>query len=163
VQAIKPGVIAIMLLSTALVAVGVGLGWWLYGRRQITADEPDALATLQPDIFTLLRRKFLIDEIYDKTVVRLNAGLSRALHWLDVMIWGGVVALIGYVTVGVAWINQVFDEYVINLGFNKSCESVRWSARLLSFFQNGQVQRYLRVIGLAVTVFAVIFIWGCRG
>ena len=42
-------------------------GWWLYGRRRIAAAEaPDPLETLQPDIFTLLRNKFWIDELYDK-------------------------------------------------------------------------------------------------
>jgi NADH-quinone oxidoreductase subunit L len=162
VQPIKFDVVQIMLLSTALVAAGVGLGWWLYGRRRITASEPDALETLQPDVFTLLSRKFLIDEAYDKTVVRLNAGLSRASHWLDAVIWSGIVAALAYLMIGIAWLNQALDEYVVNLGFNKGCGSVRWSARLLSFFQNGQVQRYLRVIGFAVAVFAVIFIWGRR-
>jgi NADH-quinone oxidoreductase subunit L len=163
VQPVKLDVIAIMLLSTALVAAGVGFGWWLYGRRRITADQPDALETLQPDFFALLSRKFFIDEAYDKTVVRLNAALSRVSDWLDRFIWGGIVAALSYVTIGVAWLNRFFDEYVVNSGFDKSCGSVRWSARLLSFFQNGQAQRYLRVIGFAVAVLALIFIWGCRG
>jgi NADH-quinone oxidoreductase subunit L len=162
VQPVKTDVILIMLLSTALVAVGVTAGWWLYGRRRIAAEEPDALETLQPETFTLLREKFFIDEAYDKTVVRLNAGLSRVSHWFDTFIWGGLVVMIAHLMVGIAWLNRFFDEYVVNLGFDKGCGSVRWSARLLSFFQNGQVQRYLRVIGLAVAVFAVIFIWGCR-
>lgn len=160
---VKLEVIHIVLLSIALVATGAGPGWWLYGRRRITAREPDALEGLAPDVFTLLNRKFLIDEVYDKTVVRLNAGLSRASNWLDAVIWGGIVAAFACVMIAIASFNQLFDEYVVNLGFNKGCSSVRWSARLLSFFQNGQVQRYLRVLGFAVAVFALIFIWGRRG
>jgi NADH-quinone oxidoreductase subunit L len=163
VQPIKIDVVAVMLLSTALVAVGVTLGWWFYGRRRISADQPDALETLQPDFFTLLSRKFFIDEAYDKTVVRLNAGLSCASNWFDRFIWGGIVTMVSYLMVGIAWLNRFFDEYVVNLGFDKGCGSVRGTGRLLSFFQNGQVQRYLRVIGFALAVFALIFIWGCRG
>lgn len=161
-QAVKVDVILIMVLSTALVAVGVAVGWWLYGRRRVTAEEPDALEGLQPETFTLLRQKFFVDEAYGKTVVRLNAGLSRASDWLDTFIWGGIVATLACAMIGIAWLNRFFDEYVVNLGFDKSCGSVRWSARLLSFFQNGQVQRYLRVIALAVAIFAIIFIWGCQ-
>jgi NADH-quinone oxidoreductase subunit L len=162
-QSINTSVLAIMLLSTALVALGITAGWWLYGRRRITAAEaPDALETLQPDIFTLLRNKFWIDEAYDKSIVALNRGLSRASNWLDMIIWGGAVALLSYLFVGIAWLNRFFDEYVVNLGFDKGCGSVRWSARFLSFFQNGQVQRYLRALAIGVALLAVVFIWGCR-
>jgi NADH-quinone oxidoreductase subunit L len=161
VQPIKLDLIAIMLLSTALVTVGVFAGWWLYGRRRI-ADVPDPLSELQPDLFTLLRNKFWIDEAYDKTIVRLNRGLSRASDWLDQMIWGGLIALLSFLFLGIAWLNRLFDEYVVNLGFDKGCGSVRWSARILSFFQNGQVQRYLRALGFGVALLAIVFIWGCR-
>jgi hypothetical protein len=152
-----------MLLSIALVALGVSLAWWFYGRRKITsADAPDPLERLEPDVFGFVRNKFLIDEAYDKTVVRLHAGLSRISHWLDAMVWGGIVAAISYLALGIAWLNRFVDEYVVNLGFDKGCGSVRWSARVLSFFQNGQVQRYLRVLGVALAIFGFIFIWGCR-
>ncbi len=162
-QPVDPGVLAIMLLSTALVALGITAGWWLYGRQKIARIEaPDALETFQPDIFTLLRNKFWIDELYDKSIVRLNRGLSRASDWLDEMIWGGAVALLSYLFIGIAWLDRFFDEYVVNLGFDKGCNSVRWSARFLSLFQNGQVQRYLRALGFGVALLVIIFIWGCR-
>ena len=163
VQSLKTGVLAIMLLSTVLVALGIGAGWWFYGRRRIeSAEVPDALERLQPDILTLLRNKFWIDELYDKSVVRLNRGVSRLSNWLDTMIWGGAVALLSYLFLGIAWLNRFFDEYVVNLGFDKGCGSVRWSARFASFFQNGQVQRYLRALSVGVALLAIIFIWGCR-
>ncbi|MCI0744480.1 MAG: NADH-quinone oxidoreductase subunit L [Verrucomicrobia subdivision 3 bacterium] len=164
VQPVAVDVILIMLLSTALVALGLGLGWWLYGRRRIErADSPDPLEALQADTFTVLRQKFWIDEAYDKTVVRLNRALCRAADWLDVFVWGGLVALVSYLAVGIAWVNRLIDEYVVNLGFDKGCGSVRWTARLLSLWQNGQVQRYLRALGVALAIFVLIFIWGCRG
>jgi NADH-quinone oxidoreductase subunit L len=163
VQPVNTGVLAIMLLSTALVALGITAGWWLYGREKIArVDAPDTLEKLQPDIFTLLRNKFWIDELYDKSIVRLNRGLSRASDWLDAMIWGGAVTLLSYLFLGIAWLNRFFDEYVVNLGFDKGCGSVRWSARFISFFQNGQVQRYLRALGFGVAVLVIMFIWGCR-
>src|SRR6185503_16181682 len=118
VRALSTDVFAVMLLSTALVAIGMGCAWWLYGRKPIaTAEQPDALETLQPDIVTLLRQKFFVDELYGKTIVRLNSGLARVSHWLDVVIWGGIVTALSYMAIGIAWVDRFFDEKVVNLGF----------------------------------------------
>jgi len=62
---------------------------------------------------------------------------------------------------GVSWMSRLMDEFVVNLGFDKGCESLSTSGRWLSLFQNGQVQRYLRVVGLAMGVLGLIFLWGC--
>ena len=66
-----------------IVFAGLGLGWWLYGRKPIeNADEPDALEKLPPDIFTLLRNKYCVDELYEMTVIcvqrLVGAGLRLA-------------------------------------------------------------------------------------
>jgi len=50
----------------------------------------------------------------------------------------------------------------VNPGFDQGCGGLRRGARLISLWQNGQVQRYLRVIGLALTIGALLFIWGCK-
>src|SRR5262249_30271902 len=66
--------LGLLLLSSAVVFLGIGLGWWLYGRTPITsATEPDVLEKLRPDIFALLRNKYYVDEIYEWSLVRLNA------------------------------------------------------------------------------------------
>src|ERR1051326_9049754 len=70
--------------STVIVFVGIGLGWWLYGRKSMTrADETDVLERAQPDIFYLLRRKYFVDEAYEWSFVRLNAFWAKACAWLD--------------------------------------------------------------------------------
>jgi NADH-quinone oxidoreductase subunit L len=69
---------------------------------------------------------------------------------------------VSLLALGLSWLDRLFDEFVVNPGFDRGCGSLRRSGRLLSVWQNGQVQRYLRVIGLAVAVLALAFIWGCR-
>jgi len=153
----------VMGFSTLLVATGISAGWWLYGRRPIeSAQQPDVLDVWNPGFFGLLRRRFLVDEFYDATIVRLTAFLSRAADWLDRVIWGGIVQAVAGIVLVLSWIDRLFDEFVINFGFNKGSESFRESARYLSYFQNGRVQRYLRVLGLSITVLAFFFLWGCR-
>jgi len=156
-------VLAVMGLSTALVAIGITAGWWLYGRQPIeSAQQPDALDRWNPAFFGVIRRRFMVDEFYDATIVRLVSFLSRAADWFDRVVWGGIVRLVVWLVLGLSWIDRLIDEFIINLGFNKGSESFRESARYLSRFQNGRVQRYLRVLGLVLTVLAFFFLWGCR-
>ena len=75
---------------------------------------------------------------------------------------GICVQAVGLLVLALSWIDRLFDEFVINLGFNKVSEAFRESARYLSRFQNGQVHRYLRLLGLSITVLAFFFLWGCR-
>jgi NADH-quinone oxidoreductase subunit L len=156
-------VLSIMLLSITIVAVGIGIGWRLYGTKPIQgADEPDVLEKLQPDIYTLLRRKFFIDEFYEATVIRFNAWWATFCDALDYWVWNGLVLALGYLIIGLAWVDRVFDEQVVNRGFDEGCRGVLVGGRLFSRLQNGRVQNYLRVIGVALTVLVLVLIWGCR-
>jgi len=151
------GVITVMLISTAVVAVGLLAGWWIYTRKPLTSADP-----LESDIYYVLKNKFFVDEIYDVTVVKLNAWTARATRWLDDFVWQGAVIAVSYLVLGLAWINRLIDEFVVNPGFDQGCGGFRLSARALSFWQNGQVQRYLRFIGLAAAGLAALLIWGWR-
>jgi NADH-quinone oxidoreductase subunit L len=156
-------VLRLISLSSVVVFAGIGLGWWLYGRKPIgSPDEVDVLERIRPDIFTLLKRKYFVDEIYEGSVVRLNAWWARACDWLDNWIWSGVVQLLAYVVVGLSWVDRFFDEYVVNLGFDESCQRLTQGGGFLSRLQDGRVQNYLRVIGIALTILVLFVIWGCR-
>jgi len=156
-------ILRIMLFSVILVIAGIGLGWAFYGRRSIdSTQQPDVLEAWNADFFTLLRQRFLVDEFYDATIVRLLRRLSVAADLCDRYLWGGVVQLAAWIALGFAWVDRLFDEFIINLGFNEVSNGVRDSARYLSFFQNGQVQRYLRVLGLSMALLGFLLLWGCR-
>jgi len=160
---LEPHVLGLMLLSSAVVFVGLSLGWWLYGRKAVrSADAPDVLARLQPEVFALLQRKYFVDEIYEGSVIRFNAWGARACDWLDYWVWNGVVQLLSLLMVGLAWLNHLLDEYVVNSGFDEVCRRLTRGGSLMSRLQGGRVQSYLRLIGLALTVLVLFLIWGCR-
>ncbi|MGO8929226.1 MAG: NADH-quinone oxidoreductase subunit L [Limisphaerales bacterium] len=160
---LEPQVLGLMALSTFVVFVGLGLGWWLYGRLPLRgADQPDALERYQPDLFALLRRKYFVDEIYERSVIRFNAWAARACDWLDYWVWNGVVQVLSLIVVGLAWLNRSLDEYVVNLGFDEGCRRLIKGGRLMSRLQGGRVQNYLRFIGVALVVLVLVLIWGCR-
>ncbi|MBU6400983.1 MAG: NADH-quinone oxidoreductase subunit L, partial [Verrucomicrobia bacterium] len=155
-------VLGLMLVSAVVVFAGLGLGWIWYGRKPAaSADQPDVLECKQPGLFAVLHNKFFVDEFYEATVIRWNAGWASICDWLDRWIWDGAVQLVAYVVLGFSWLNRLFDEYVINLGFDEGCSRIRRGGRVMAALQNGRVQNYLRVIGLALTAFLLLLSWGC--
>ena len=159
----EPAVITVMVVSTVAAFGGIGLGLWLYGRKSAALGErEDALERSWPNVFALLRRKYFVDEVYEWTFVRLNAGWAKFSDWCDRWVWNGVVGLLSYLVIGISWVNRFFDEYVVNFGFDRSCRSLQGGGGLLSRFQNGRVQNYLRVIGVALVILVLFLILGSR-
>jgi NADH-quinone oxidoreductase subunit L len=115
---------------------------------------------MRGDIFSLLQHKYYIDEVYEHTVIAFNAWFARACDWLDFWVWNGLVHLVSYVIVGLSWVNHFFDYYIVNGGFDEGCKSVTAGGSLLSRLQNGRVQNYLRIIGIALAALALLLIWG---
>jgi NADH-quinone oxidoreductase subunit L len=62
--------------------------------------------------------------------------------------------------VGFGFVSDAFDKFVINLGFDQSCDSVTFGGKQMSRLQNGRVQNYLRVIGIALAALVLLLIWG---
>jgi len=153
----------VMLVSTAVATAGIVVGWWLYGRKPISAgQETDVLERAWPNIFTLLRRKYYVDEIYDWAVVGFNSWLAKSCAWLDRWVWGGGVRCVEVVVLGLAWVDRFFDESVVNSGFDETCQRLTGAGGLFSKLQNGRIQSYLRLIGLGLIVLLLIVIWGCQ-
>jgi NADH-quinone oxidoreductase subunit L len=159
----EAGVLLVMTISSVVVFAGIGIGYWLYGRKPVgSSEQPDVLEGLWPNLFQLLRRKYYVDEIYDWAIVGLNAMWARMCDLLDRWLWNGAVQLLAYVVLGFSWVNRAIDEFVVNSGFNESCQSLTRSGGLLSRLQSGRAQNYLRVMGIGLVVLVLFLIWGCR-
>ena len=157
------GAVPVMLTSSALVFLGLGLGWWFYDRKPIeNADAPDAAGELQPQIFAILGHAFYVDALYGATLIRLNTWWSRVCDWLDRWVWNGLVQIVSYVVLGLAWVDNFFDTYIVNSGFDEGCQSVARGGQILSLLQGGRAQSYLRIIGCALIVLVIFLLWGAK-
>jgi NADH-quinone oxidoreductase subunit L len=157
---LENGVPLIMLSSSIIVFVGLGLGWWFYGRKPISdAEAPDALERVQPQLFNLLRHKLYVDEFYQSTFIRWNAWLSGVSDWFDRWIWNGAVWTVSYLVLGLSWLARSADTYVVNSGFDGGCHTVTAGGKILRRLQNGRTQNYLRLVGVAFVVLVVLLIW----
>ena len=153
-----------MLVSSLLVFVGLGLGWWLYGRRPIVrAAATDALERLQPGIFRALQKGLYIDLIYAATIQRLAWWIANVASWLDEWLWAGIPSAVGVLAKGVGWIDYSLDRWVVDKGFDQGCDGLANSGRLLAFLQDGRIQRYLQVAGAAVAALILLLLLGQRG
>jgi NADH-quinone oxidoreductase subunit L len=157
------GIMPIMLSSSLLVFLGLGLGWTFYGRRPIaSAAAPDELGRLQPQLYSVLSHAFFVDALYSATIIRLNTMWAMVCDWLDRWVWNGAVQTVSSLVLGIAWLDHLFDTYIVNTGFDEGCEGVSRGGQLLSLLQGGQVQSYMRVIGCALIALTLFLLWGVR-
>jgi NADH-quinone oxidoreductase subunit L len=163
-QLAENGLLPLLAASSLLVFAGLGLGWWLYGRKPIRhAGDKDALERLQPAVFYALKRGLFVDQLYAMTVLRLAWWIACVANWLERWVWGGIPVAVSALTKGLGWIDLSLDRWVVNKGFDEGCNSVADGGRLLAQLQDGRIQHYLRVLGAAVAALALFLLLGRRG
>jgi len=158
----EPGLLALMLTSSLIVFLGLGLGWWLYDNKSPEPEAPDALEKSAPLLWAPLRDRLYVDEIYGVTVIAFYAWWARVADWFDRRIWGGIVAAITWLFGLWAQFNRFLDVHWVDGGFDKTCEELSSGGGLLSRVEGGRVQNYLRILAAAVVALAAILLWSSR-
>jgi len=153
---VTAGVWGLLVLSTVATATGLGLAWFAYRPVRGSASSADPLAERFPAVFGVLNRAFGVDALYAATLTRWGRGLGTAAAWFDRWVWAGLVDLFHTLGQFTGWISGRVDEDALNGGFDAGCEATRWSGRRLSLVHNGQAPRYLRIVALGATVFALL-------
>ena len=176
----------LLLLASLLFAVGVSVGWWLYGRRPIAKaagvaehlhsgrtdaehgdedrdealmGEPemhDVLEKASPTMWGWLAHRLYWDELYAVTVLRWYAWLAAFSGWLDKSFWGGIVAAVSGGFRGLGVVNRTVDTELINGGFDKSCEELVTGGGMLAWLQAQRTAGYLRLLTVGFVALVVI-------
>jgi NADH-quinone oxidoreductase subunit L len=153
----------LMCISAVIVLTALSLGWVVYGKiAQTAARETDPIERAQPFLWRVLSNKFYIDELYEVTIIRLNALFAIFSDWLDRAVWGGAVKAVSCVAIGFSWLSRKIDEDLVNGGFDHGCNGLRDSAQGLSRGQNGQTQRYFKILGFAFAALILVLIWRAK-
>jgi len=144
-----------------LVAIGIGSGWALYGRRpRATESAPDPVEAAAPGLFTFLGARMKIDEAYAATLGRLNSLGAALADFLDRRLWGGLVSLLGRIGEGAGLMNTGADEAGINAAFDAVSGGLRRTGQAYSRAQTGSGQGYLRALAVAFVVLAFLVLMG---
>ncbi len=76
-------------LSVLAAAIGIGLAWLAYGRRDVSGGRSAEVIRGLPA--ELLERKFFVDELYDAVFVRFGGALANGAAWFDRTVVDGLV------------------------------------------------------------------------
>ena len=158
----EPGLLALMLTSSVVVFIGLGLGWSFYGNNTPKPEAPDTLEKSVPWAWTVLHNKFYIDELYGMTFIAFYSWWARVADWFDRRVWGGAVTGVAWAFGLCAQLNRFLDTNVVDGSFDKGCEELSSGGGLLARVQSGRVQTYLRILALAVVALVAILIWSAR-
>jgi NADH-quinone oxidoreductase subunit L len=151
----------LMAVSIVLVAIGLGSGWALYGRRtRLDAEAPDPLQSAAPGLFGFLAARMKIDEFYAATFGRLAVGLGDLATGLDRHVWGGCVDFVASLGERAGIANRKADEDGLNAGFNATSERFRKAGKAYARRQTGESHGYLRALAVAFVILAFIAILG---
>jgi len=148
-----------LIVSLIVAPGGLLLGWLMYGRKPLTAGQPDPLAARLGGLWYLLKNKYYVDEIYQVTFVR---PVQRFSAWMgdvfDKQGIDGVLHGIANGTVGLANAFRNFDTAVVNGGADQLAESVKSFGRWLREIQTGRVQNYLLLALVSVVLLVALYI-----
>ena len=149
--------IPLILIVTPLVLVGVGIGWWLYGKDKDTQAERDSfrIAGLWP----LWQNLYYIDDFYMAAIVRPTKGaIAQAILWFDLHVIDAVVNAVGVGSQALARFTRWTDEDVVDTVYNGAGALTEASGSVLRRNFSGRVQQYAAFSFLGVVIIAVVFI-----
>jgi NADH-quinone oxidoreductase subunit L len=147
----------LMMLSIVLVALGLGVGWAIYGRKlREKPTSPDPLATAFPRTIAFLGARMKFDELYAATVFQLNAALATFADVLDRFVWDGVIRFLARFGEFAGIVNREADEDGLNAGFDTGSEALRGTGKAYSRAQTGDAHSYLRVIAIGFVLLVLI-------
>jgi NADH-quinone oxidoreductase subunit L len=152
---------ALMLASIILVGVGLGLGWWIYGRKlRATAEARDPLAVARPSVFAALANRLGFDELYAATFGRMVSALAALADMADRLVWDGVVRAIAALARVFGLLDQQAEDNVINAGFDTASEKIRGSGKIYSRAQTGEAHGYLLTIAVGFVFLVLVLVIG---
>ena len=149
---------SVMLISIVMAGCGIGLGYLLYGRKPLEAGQRDPLERLGV-IWTVLRNKYYIDEIYRATVIRGTIALATMLFRFDQRIIDAIVNLVGKLTERLSYVSRLFDTYVIDGIVNGVGRVTSAVGQELRYIQTGRVQNYMVIVVISVVLLMGVFLY----
>jgi NADH-quinone oxidoreductase subunit L len=134
-----------LMLASVMIALA---GIWLARRWYVNnPDAPGRIAARFPRLYTMVCRKYYVDEIYDALFVNRTKDLGIALGAFDRgVIDGAGVNGVGLLTRAISRISMVWDTWVVDGLVNVSAWIVRGMGWLTRLVQTGLVSNYALMI-----------------
>ncbi|MFQ5578273.1 MAG: NADH-quinone oxidoreductase subunit L, partial [Anaerolineae bacterium] len=157
-----PFQISVAVVSTIVALLGFGIGLQLY--RNLKAGQQDPLARMLGPVFTLLKNKYYVDELYQEYIVNVVVDLATLSAKFDYdWVINPIVNLVGNLGRWLSDFSGLVDELVVDgLGVLGTARFFKWLGKELRTTQTGQAQNYLLVIALVSLSLVGIYLFGLR-
>ncbi|MDX1615156.1 MAG: NADH-quinone oxidoreductase subunit L [Candidatus Promineifilaceae bacterium] len=150
------------LVASVVVALGgLFLGWWVYGRKPLEAEQPDPLAQPLGPLYSFLRNKWYWDELYQRAFVQPTRWVAQTLvyEWADRGVIDGTLHFVARAFFITGAGTKRFEERVISGGVDWVKDQVLRAADDFRTMQTGKIQEYVLVsvlIGWALAVVVLL-------
>jgi NADH-quinone oxidoreductase subunit L len=143
---------------SSLLAVGGLLGGWAIYRHYRPGEVEPFQRWLGP-VFTLLRNKYYVDELYRTVIIRPTVWLANLSFRFDTGVIDYLVNLAGRITRVVADTSRVFDEKVVDATLVEGTGEVTNAfGGWLRKTQTGRVQNYVLVVAVTVLLLLGLYL-----
>jgi len=133
------------LLTSLVVALGgLWLGWRVYERFK--SGETDPLEKSLGTVYSVLKNKYYVDELYDVVFVKPAIWFSEVFTylWMDRKIIDGILHAVAYIAYQLGSIfRNYFDKPIVNGSGDLVANVTKSTGRSLRVMQTGRVQQYM--------------------
>ncbi|HCJ10113.1 MAG TPA: hypothetical protein DHW14_02965, partial [Clostridiales bacterium] len=136
--------------------LGIAAGYVLYGTRLF--DRAAFIRAFRP-VYTLLKNKYYLDEVYGFLFVRPAVRLAELCGVFDLRVIDGAVNGVAAVTVETSRAAGEFDNVVIDGAVNGVAHGAVVGGRGLRRVHTGQVQGYMAAIFAGAVVSLAALLW----
>lgn len=150
------GALLVTGIATLMALGGVTLGLWLY-RWSPMSRRVAAIRSLQP-LYTVLRNKYYVDELYHVVFIRGSAALANLAAKFDQYVIDGIVNAVGAVGQGLSTVSGWFDLTWVDGIVNGMGALAVGSGRQLRKLSTGYAQSYMMTFAVVV-VFGAVAAW----
>jgi NADH-quinone oxidoreductase subunit L len=157
-EAVESTSLVPLITSLAVALGGLFLGWWVYQKHM--AGDPDPMQRALGGFYTVLKRKYYIDEFYDWAFIKPAYWLADVVIYklIDLKILDGILHAIGRFG---PWFGQILrgfiDLPIINGAGDKVAAGTRHLGADLKPMQSGRIQQYLLVVLMVLVVVFFVF------
>jgi len=146
-------------ISLLAAAAGWFFAWLIYGRRPLAQPVDPLVRPLGP-VYTLLKNKYYIDELYHAAIVVPVIGLAKFCYAFDDrLVIDPIVDGVGRFGRWLSeWLKKAIDNPIVDGAVNGVGRLTTACGEFMRATQTGQVQNYLLVAAVTVLLLLALFL-----
>lgn len=142
--------------ALAMVVVGAGSAWKLYGSADVEAQASETQITETSKLHTFLNHKWYFDEFYDAVFVQPMHRIGAFCRWIDRYVIDGIVHGASALTIKIASWDRWIDELFVDGLVNRIGTLTFRSGVSLKAIQTGKLRQYVTLIIVGVVLLSVL-------